>query len=123
MVFAVEQRCFEVDHRISCKDAVFDCFAQAFFDCGNELFGDCAADDSVDEFKIAVCRARLELNVDNAELTCAARLFLMFASGFGGFADGFAICDFRVSEFRLDSEFIFKTRTNDLELRFAKSAH
>ena len=122
MIFSVVKRCFEVDERIACQNAVFDCFAQTFFDCGDKLTRNCAADDCVDKLELTVFRARFVLDEYVAVLTCAARLLFVLTFRLRSLADSFAICDSGFLPRDVDAEFGFYTLAHNVELSLTETA-
>ncbi len=118
MVLAVEQRHFEIDHRLA-ERAFLQVVAQPFLDGGDEVARHHAAHDLVDEAEARAARQRLDLDLDVGELAVAAGLPLVAGMLLRAGLDGLAIGDARRR--RLDGDVVAAGELvdRDLEMHLA----
>src|SRR5438105_3727612 len=95
VIRAIVKNHSEIHHRESGQVAALGGFDDAFLYRGNVVLGNGAAEDVVDELKIAAARQRLHLDLAITVLAVASGLLFMAALHVGSAPDSLAIRDFR----------------------------
>src|SRR5690348_14649770 len=91
VVGAVVEDHSEIHHRVAGQEAALRRLHNALLYCGNEVTGDGAAENVVNELKVAAARQRLHLDLAVAVLAVPPGLLLVPALHVGFAADGFAV--------------------------------
>src|SRR5512144_2100205 len=119
MVAAIEQRYFNIDHRISGECPVLRRLFDPLLNSGNVLTRNRAALDSIDEFKPNARLLRLEGDPDIAILAPAAGLPHKPALLLNFFPHRFFVRDLRLTYVGTDIKFPQQAVDNNLEMQFA----
>ena len=119
MVRAVEQRHFDVDHRVAGEHAIAQCLFDPLLHRRDVLARHRAALDRVDELVALARLVRRELEPHVTVLAAATRLLDELALGFNLFAERLAVGHLRLANARLDAEFAPHTVDQNLEMQLA----
>ena len=121
MVASIEKRSFDVNDWEAGDKASSTGIFQTLLGWFDELFWNGSANGRIDELE-ALSWVWFESDGDVAVLTMATTLFDVFATGFGFFADGFAVVDLWTTDVDGNIEFTSHTVDKDIELELTDTA-
>ena len=114
---------FDINHRISCYNAVLHSSFDAGLNRVDEFLRNHAANHFVIEFKALACFHRFKTEPAVAVLTMTAGLTNEFAFRFNRFADGFTISNLRFAYGAVYIEFTTHTVDDDVQMKFAHTGN